>query len=568
MRWVVHPTRLVIIGAVVLVAAVPAPRRELVWQVGALARAVPQWSTSAYARYVSGHDVFYTPSVRDIEAALRARPRDLQLLTGLAAPPDCEYETPIAREALREALRLAPDEPVVLSIAALREFRTGGKLSYSREEGERRRKQLQALPPGIHGPPQPVAPGAAPEYEEDLLTAEQIAGPLAALDVWASADPANAAPDAIAVCLLLGAKRDDEALARAEAAAGKGAFTLYDMELMGARMHADRLCGAPAGDAALSTLATLLPEWARLRESARVMNVIGWDHFDDGDSETAFRYWLATARLGGLIRTQDREYLTGRLVGIAITALGYAPIYRWRRDPEGEGRFEGGDFESADAHAAFVATWGRGAGERVYAELASAQRLRQEGKATSPASERFLEAHYVYDPARKVHMLALPAAMLAALLCLALVVTGGRAPPSLSRRWSALLVFAAVIAPMAALIVARAVEATRGWEYWFWEGLQRTTGPYVLAIGGPAALVGLVALAAVWVIRKKGVGYGAALLGGLRQTLPTALAALAVVWVAATAVAIHKGAFASRHIARVIEVGEVRAMEELGSRQE
>jgi hypothetical protein len=127
-------TRVVLVISALLVAAVPALRREVVWGLALFGRALRHWPDSAYARYLSGETVFITPTQQDTEAALRAHPRDLQLLIGLVAPTDGSYRTPVARQALSRALRLAPHDPVALSVAALRELRDPGALTYSREQ--------------------------------------------------------------------------------------------------------------------------------------------------------------------------------------------------------------------------------------------------------------------------------------------------------------------------------------------------------------------------------------------------------------------------------------------------
>ena len=85
--------------------------------------------------------------------------------------------------------------------------------------------------------------------------------------------------------------------------------------------------------------------------------------------------------------------------------------------------------------------------------------------------------------------------------------------------------------------------------------------------GLPVLLVLLLAIAALWLARKKKVPYRAGLFGAMRQTLPTALAVLAVVWIAATAVAVREGGLYATHMARAWEVGELQMLKEIGSRK-
>jgi hypothetical protein len=83
----------------------------------------------------------------------------------------------------------------------------------------------------------------------------------------------------------------------------------------------------------------------------------------------------------------------------------------------------------------------------------------------------------------------------------------------------------------------------------------------------PPALLVLAAVAASWPALKQRLRYRAALGGALRQTLPTALAVLAVIWVGAAAVAAREGAVYVKHMNRMYQVGELRMLQEAAGKR-
>jgi hypothetical protein len=564
MRWVLHPTRLVLILAVVVTAVVPALRREFVWNARALAQAIPHWPKSSYTESLAGG----APATRSGGATLlKAYPRDVTLRIGIARRADpLSAPTATERRALAEALRLAPRDPVVLSLAALRAIGSL-TLSHDREEefGLRRaerRKRIKENKPG---------------WKPLVLSEAKLTPALDRLDAWAAADPENAAPDALAADLLFGARKDSEALARAEAAARKRFFTLYNLDMTRALMHRYRLCGMPAGNAAFDASVGSLEETRPLRDLAHVMQGIGWDRFDDGDKTTAFRYWLTAAGIGRLMDSHQRETMIEQLVGVSVECIGYAPIYHFVRAPQAKARFDGGDYLPGDAYASFVAIRGKPAADRIYQRLAALTAWRDNaGKATGGDEAQALSptdlALIPYGwclAGRNVSMYAFPAALVAALLSLLALIVGRRSQRTLSPLWSAILIAIAICAP-----IAIGASGTIRFAVTLWlRGLDRANMPWsaiaqwlrsVVAVGLPLLLAAVLALAAWWVARKRRVRYRSALAGALRQVLPSALAVLALVWVIAAAVAVREGGLYARYQMRMYQVGELTMLQELG----
>jgi len=563
MRWLLRPSRLVLILSALAIATVPSLRREFSWNLRALLVAIPHWPSSDYAACILGGET--APGLRpyDPEAELDAHPRDLQLRMALARD-HWNVSSTIRNRALKEALALAPDERVVLSLSALRDLR-GGELHFEREEA------LSVTRKDDAGWRKLVASG----WREKLLRAEQISGVMRALDQWAGADWGNAGPDAIAAFLLLGAKRDEEALSRAESAGRKRHLTLYDLEISEAAAYAQRLRGLPAVEAQtvaipVWTTATLHPE---MRYFARMMSRIGWQHYKRGNKETAFRYWLATGGIGNLMSSYEREYLIPRMVGMAVQAIGYSPIYSRKSKSGDETQPPAQEIRPGPAYGPFVAARGKGAAERIREELSASLSLSRELRAVFPPTSRqqlALVGEYFF--ARRLAVTAMPAVLLAALLSLLTVLGGRRSKPSVSRLWSAVLVGIAILASTGLMLVTGAfafANLFRSWEAeepWY-EFTFPDSPWFALAISaGPALLLTiLLAIGAAWVARKKKIRYRTALGGAMRQTLPGLLAILAIIWIAATAVAVREGGIYARYMARQREVGEMRMLEEFAA---
>lgn len=529
MRWLWHPTRLVLILVVVATAAVPALRRQFVWQVRALARVVVDGRESRYFAALGG-DV--APGIRpsDPAAELNSRPRDLQLRIGLASPPfftkvpemvPTRYRGPaeaISRRTLDEALALAPHDPVVLWLAALDELEKADVL-YDREEqwGGRRAERRNHIPE---------------DWQPKALSQREIARPLRALDAWAAADPGNAAPDALAAFLLFGANRDDKALARLEAASRKRYLTSYQLDIAEARSHVERLRGVPAADAAYLTFFVDPSRelGSKLRVAARIAQAVGWDRFEYSDKETAFRYWVAAGRVGTLIMRHERETMIDQLVGIAVQAICYKPIYRW--SSSGQRRADTEDvplrLEPGEAYDSFVAARGQAAAQRIRDELSAGQSLRREIKQRLDTFRRLAGSFIAYAVAHRTSMLVLLEVLMALVLCAVVLWLAGQTPTALTRPWNAVIIVLAFL-------------------------------------GTPLMLVVACVIAAAWVARRHEVSYRAALGGALRQTLPTALAVLALIWVGAAAVAAREGAVYVKHMNRMYQVGELRMLQEIVS---
>jgi len=562
MRWLLRPSRLVLVLATLAIAVVPALRREFVWNVRALLIAMPHWPSSEYAECIlSGEAAGIRPD--DPEAELDSYPRDLELRIALARDHWGTSST-IRKRALEEALRLAPEDRVVLSLNALNDLRAG-KLRFDREEGlaisRENRKEWQKW--------------IGPHWREKLLTAEQISGPLKALDRWAAADPDNAAPGVFAAYLLLGARADKEALGRAEKAAGKQYLTLHDLEISGAAVHAQSLRGALAMDAEnaalpVTTTATL---YAQIRLFARIMSRIGWRHYQRGEKETAFRYWTATGRIGTLMMSSEREYVIPRLVGTAVQDIGYSRIYM--RAFKGHDRRPGavGEIRPGPAYDSFVALRGTAAAKHIHDELsANLSLFRDFHSLFSLTSDQQLglASHYFFG--RRLAAATTPAMLFAVLLCLTTVFAVRRPQPTLGRLWKLGLVLLAILVPEGLFSASAALDMLRssrlGPAAARWPLLPLPDSPwFALAIStGPALLLMiLLAIAAAWVAKKKQIRYRTCLGGATRQTLPGVLAILAVIWIASATVAAREGAVFADYMARQRQVGELRILEEFAA---
>lgn len=561
MRWFLQPTRLVLTLCAILIAAVPALRREFTWNVRALAAAIPHWPKSEYARYVTGRDV--APGFRpyDPQAELDAHPRDVSLRIAVASYGGGP-EYPSAKRALDEALALAPRSAVVLSVSALGDFESREFWFHREEEGGGRRT----------GPGRKEFPR---ELLKERLTLSQIGAPLKRLDAWAAADPDNAAPHVFAAYLLLGARKDEEPLAKAEQAAGKRFFTVYQPEVTDARVHEMRLRGVPAPDAEAAVLGwpslAFMHLNALLRNLARIMDGVGWDHFDAGDKNTAFRYWVATGRIGTLMMAREREPLILPMVGMAIQGVGYSPIYRqtWDRSNKSNPRRI---IRTGEAYRTFVAARGQRAAQRIRGELLHHVSLSRQFSGLMPAVYESTHPFAYYAVAHQMGTVATANAIMAAFLCVVVLLAGRGLQPALSRAWGGIIVGLAVVATigvvststtLAVLDILRPLPEGIGHASFVLPDSAWLAA--ALAYGGPVLVVVLLCVAGVCVARRKKVRYRDVVGGGMRQSLPTMLAVLAVIWVISTAVAAREGGIYARWMARSRHVGELRMLQEFAA---
>jgi hypothetical protein len=556
-RGLLRPSRLVLIACAVSIAVVPALRREFVWNLRALGAAIPCWPRSDYAMSLVGKELSPGIGQYDPRQELENFPRDLEIRIALAAdflngPPGA-----VSERALREALKLAPRSPVVLSIAALRDVGTS-RLEFHREEQlSGRRSDREKYGPRIR---------------EKRLTPGQVKTALKRLDAWAAADPHNAAPDVFAAYVLLGAKRDAEALARAEAASSRRYFTLHGLAVTGAKVHEMVLQGVPAPDAEIqaSELALFFRPGAVVRDLARMMSAIGWDQFEAGHQAKAFRYWTAAGRIGTLMMARERETLIVRMVGIAVQGIGYWPVYRPVHGGRAGGASRRASIRRGGAYEAFAAARGERAARGIFDEVAARQSLADDFGAAVLVGDRVAASWYRYWFGRAVAVAAMPAALFGALLCLAALALGRRLKPTLSRLWSGIFVAAAICMTLGGVSVSTAAavlglmgcdpvaDSFRGLP------LQLPGSPWLglaLAFGAPAFLVLMVAIAGLWLTRKEQVTYSAAVGGAMRQSLLTLLAVLALVWVISTAAAVREGGICARYLARGRKVGELRMLQ-------
>lgn len=563
MRELLRPSRLVLIACAVSIAVVPALRWELVWNLRALAAAIPRWPRSDYAKSLLGKELSPGIGQYDPRQELEDFPRDVQIRIALAAEFLSGSPVAVSERALGEALKLAPRSPVVLSIAALRDVGTS-RLEFHREEQlSGRRSDREKYGPRIR---------------EKRLTPDDIKRALKRLDAWAAADPDNAAPDVFAAYDLLGAKRDAEALARAESASSKPYFTLYELAATGAKVHELVLHGTPAPDAEIqaSDLALSLRPGAAVRDFARMMSAVGWDQLEAGDEGKAFRYWTAAGRIGTLMMAQERETLILRMVGIAVQDIGYWPVYRPVHGGRTGGASRRASIRRGGAHEAFAAARGERAARGIFDEVVARQSLADEFVSAVLVGDRVAASWYRYWFGRAVAVAAMPGALFAALLCLVALALWRGSKPALSRLWSGISVAAAICMTLGVVSVstAAAVLAPIGYDpvadSFRGPPLQLPDSPWLglaLAFGAPAFLVLMAAVAGVWLTRKKQVTYGAAVGGAVRQSLLTLLAVLALVWVASAAVAVREGGIYGRCRARARKVGELRMLQEFAADQ-
>ncbi len=574
MRRVLRPSRFVLICAAIAIAALPSLRREFAWHLRALATAIPRWPESDYAKFVVGRDT--TPGTTNESAAqqLDRWPRDLQLRLAIVgeqlyAPED------IQRRAMQEALRLAPRDPVVRTLAALQAYQSN-RIVFLREESFVRRRdpnKYRWMPKDFH---------------EQLLTTRQVPKVLPAFDAWAAAEPGNAAPDVFASYILFGAKRDEEAFRRVQTAARKPYFTLHEQDLVSARVHSLRLRGLPAADAeAVGVL--LMRFYAKFRDFARIMTASGWNRYDDGNQSGAIPYWLTLGRIGTLMASHERESLITRMVGGAIQSIGYSPIYKklYKPKPTLDGKVDVPKqlIVPGDAYAAFVANRGKEAARQIRGELVSNVQLINHFRALIGGSllEDPVGRHYVLaDLARRIAIIAMPALLLVALLWLFAAMIRQPDQPPLSRVWSTTLLILGIFLPIC-IVGFILISQTLGFfstnpfeaiiEGLFGLGTETARSEIhffdlpglalVFIIAGPILLLCWLTIAAGWVRWKRKVSFRSALAGGMRQILPAAAVFLAIVWVAGAALTAHEGNIYAKYKARGRQVGELRMLEEV-----
>ena len=606
MHWLTRPTRLVLILCALAIAAIPSLRGEFTWSVRTAVATAPRWAAWWF--------LLPAPRMRasDAERELNAHPKDLEVRIALACPflrgtpsesanvatrgalgfPPQLGDTigSAANRAMREALALAPRDPVVLSVAALRDFREG-RLEFAREQELYVSSNGRLVKRIIAG------------WKQKFLTPAQIAGPLARLNAWARADPQNAAPHFFAAYLLLGTKRDGEALAQAEAAASKRFFQIYEMEIIGAKVHELRLRGLSPSDAQLEATRAynMWPLVSRMRKPARIMDYLGRERLAAREGEFAFRCWLATGRIGTLMLQQEHAYLGTRMQGHSVQAIGYAPIYKrvWPLRP-GPNRGPG-TLVPGDAYKAFVASRGERAARIIRSELAAGESFRDREQAALRTNQHPARGFLHWRDWQLTFMLSALGAFLLWLLSLPLA---WRAAPSLSRLCSGSLIALALLqfyifAAMSALFSALSSQPSSyglissaspsPYSTW-WTALRdvfaratdvntvRSLG-HVVSYPGlmtvitlrpfspPLMLFVFAVIAAAWLARKRQVGFRVALGGAMRQSFATLIVVLAVIWIVSAAIAVREGGIYAGYAARGREVGELRMMEEFARDQ-
>jgi hypothetical protein len=375
------------------------------------------------------------------------------------------------------------------------------------------------------------------------LSPEEAAPILDALQGWQAADPDNALPVALATYYLYGLHRDDEALARWEAAGALPTVVNHGEQRMRAIARLLVRTGMPEAEAILAaSYAIVFPTFARLRECARIASYEGRLAQIEGRPEDAIRWWNATIQLARHMQ-ESTDTVIGLLVGAAMQSIGASPSWCWYHDgmtgiPGGP--LLGGRVWYGPQHDFYLSQVGEAADLEVRdAFVASRVRMKLTRQYTSN-----LGAYADYERADRLLLLGLLAALLLILLLIVFLIEGTWArrsaddATSLRNAWQ-IIIAALVVLPagVASFLAIRMPLDT--FSYSLSDLLPIFVG--ALAVAAFAAL--LLPLLAAAFSRSPSARLRTAWRGNLRRVLPVAIALSALLY-------LGLGLAATRHRAR------------------
>jgi|GEM_PF-6525912 len=270
---------------------------------------------------------------------------------------------------LKEAAQLAPGDPVPLAALSGIQIR---ELRYRRKEDI--------------GYGRPMPPG----WGQLLLTPQQARPAREALEQWQKSDSDNAAPKALLAWLDFGEKRDAAGFAQLQAAVRAPETDFYYPALMAAQIRTLKAGGLAEFDAAFYGMALqVMPEYAKLRSVARVALYQGNQAQAEGQPQKAIEHWQTILTLGRNLRYREKTGI-GKLVGIAIEAIGASPVYKWSTRRQAKefdlkpaytltgktGRYNGGDIYQGRSYDFFVKQAGSKAAAEILAGLEQGQKCK------------------------------------------------------------------------------------------------------------------------------------------------------------------------------------------------
>jgi len=305
---------------VVLVVAASAPLRDqVVWP---LHHAV--WETP-FSEYVgegeTPADTYLKPfRARAIQSA-KAAPMSLPIQIGAG------FLARDTRVGLAHLRKTAEDtgESVAWAAYVLRLVRAGPEYS---------RLGTQGVDPAD---PQSVANGEEKVRDSRLpqrLAEAAVAPLLQALHGWEAAEPKNGLPLAVEAYYLYGLHRDQEALARWQAASKRPTAYGYSQEIDIGIADCLALAGVPKPDAWWLTIGCVGPGYtllSRTRDFTRAADYEGRIAAMRGDAKQAIAWWAPAIEIGQHI--QESAHSTLEYVGGGgIQSVGASPVWRWRDD--------------------------------------------------------------------------------------------------------------------------------------------------------------------------------------------------------------------------------------------
>jgi hypothetical protein len=375
-----------------------------------------------------------------------------------------------------------------------------------------------------------------------LLSSQQTRPAREALEQWQKSDPDNAAPKALLAWLDFGEMQDAAGIAQLKAAARAPEIDYYYPEMIAAQSKALRAGGMTEFDAAFNGMAALImPEYAALREIARIAVYQGYQAQTGGQSQRAMENWQDVMTLGRKLRYQDNTGI-GKLVGLAVEAIGASPVYKWstrRRAEESgmkpayplsgkTGRYDGGDIYQGKSYDFFVKYAGPKAAARVLAGLEQGQKFRQLARPyfsgeVGPGLAKAL------IPLGSGALMLIEAGIFLVLALLAGLLTRGRKEQiSLHWVWAILLALVA-LSPIWLYTLARILPQSGDESSGDISALIRPT-PGLFYFVPPIALLFFLSLASLWIwLKAKEIpAFGRLYIGLLRQTARICLLLLAL----------------------------------------